>query len=68
MKPAPEIASLITGKCCALHNIIRDRYPVMLAPMLDREDQHYNLIPGAWQNGYDMHDINRNICGNTSKT
>ena len=34
--------------------------------MLDQEDQHNNLIPGTWQNGYDMTDINRNIGGNTS--
>ena len=26
--------------CCALCNIIRDRYPVMQAPMLDQEDQN----------------------------
>ena len=63
----PEIASLITSTCCVLHNIIRDRYPVMQAPMRDQKDQHYNLMLGAWQNGYDMHDINRNVGGNTSK-
>ena len=39
----------------------------MQAPMLDQEDQNYYLFPGAWWNGYDMHDINRNIGGNTSK-
>ena len=67
MRHRPEIATLVTSTCCVLHNIIRDRYPVMQAPMLDREDQHHNLIPGAWRNGYDMHEINRNIGGNTSK-
>ena len=67
MRHSPQIATLITSACCVLHNIIRDRYPVMQAPMLDREDQQYNLIPGAWRDGYDMQDINRNIGGNTSK-
>ena len=42
MRHRPEIASLITSTCYVLHNIIRDCLPVMQAPMLDREDQHYN--------------------------
>ena len=67
MRHRPEIASLSTSTCCVLHNIIRDRYPLMQAPMLNREDQHYNLIPGAWRNGYNRHNINRNIGGNNSK-
>ena len=67
MWPRPEIASLITTTCFVLHYIIRDRYPVMQAPMLDQEDQHFNLIPGFWRNGYDMHNINGNIGSNTSK-
>ena len=66
MRHRPEIASLMASACCVLHNIIRDRYSAMQAPMLDRENQIYNLIPVAWQNGHDMHDINRNIRGNTS--
>ena len=64
---SPEVATLVTSTCCVLHNIIRDRYPLMQAPMLDREDQDHNLIPGAWRTGYEMHDINRNLGGNTSK-
>ena len=60
-----RIASVITSTCCVLHNIIRDCYPVIQHSML--EDQHYNLIPGAWWKRYDMHDINKNIGGNTSK-
>ena len=67
MRHTPEIASLMTSTCCVLHNIIGDRYLAMQAPMLDQENQIYNLIPVAWRNGYDMHDINRNIGGNTSK-
>ena len=40
---------------------------MMQSPMLDREDQDHNLIPGAWRTGYEMHNINRNLGGNTSK-
>ena len=35
MRYRPENASLITSTCCVLHNIIRDRFPVMQDPMLD---------------------------------
>ena len=64
---SPKVATLVTSICFVLHNIIRDRYPLMQAPMLDRKDQDHNLIPGAWRTGYEMHDINQNIGGNTSK-
>ena len=64
---SPEVATLVTCSCCMLHNIIRARYPLMQAPMLGREDQDHNLIPGAWRTDYEMHDINRNIDRNTSK-
>ena len=64
---SPKVATLVTSTCCVLHNIIRDRYPLMQAPMLDRKVQDHNLIPGAWRTGYEMHDINQNIGGNTSK-
>ena len=64
---SPEVATLVTSIFCVLHNIIRDRYPLMQAPMLDREDQDHNLIPGAWRTGYEMQDINWNLGGNISK-
>ena len=63
---SPEIATLVTSTCCVLYNIIRDRYPLMQAPMLDREDQDHNLIPWAWRTGYEMH-INSNLGGNTKR-
>ena len=64
---SPEVGTLVTSTWCVLYNIIRDRYLLMQAPMLNREDQNRNLIPRAWRTGYEMHDINRNLTGNTSK-
>ena len=64
---SPEAVTLVTITCCVLHNIMRDRYPLMQVPMFDREDQDHNLIPGAWSTGYEMHVINWNLSGNTSK-
>lgn len=67
MRQSPEVVNLIVTVCCILHNIIRERYPNINIQLYDIEDQNHNAIPGAWRAGIQMHDINRNIGGNTGK-
>ena len=46
----PETVEKIVMACCALHNYLRtvsgDKY---LAPLIDREDDHQEINPGAWR-------------------
>ena len=44
-----KTVKLIVETCCLLHNIMRDRYPVMQNALMDVEDDDHNIIPGRWR-------------------
>ncbi len=52
----PVTVRLITTTCCLLHNLMRTRYPRMQNALVDREDRHGNVVPGAWRRGRHMMD------------
>jgi len=49
MQHTPSTVALIVKTCCLLHNLMRTRYPGVQNPLLDREDQDHNVIPGEWR-------------------
>ena len=49
MQHSPSTVKLIVETCCLLHNLMRTRYPGVQNPLLDREDDDHNIIPGEWR-------------------
>ena len=39
----------ITLACCALHNMLRTRFPTLRVGLVDREDNDHNVMPGEWR-------------------
>ena len=50
------VTTIVTAVVC-LHNISRKRYPVSHVRLMDREDRHHNLIPGAWRRMVVLDDV-----------
>ena len=61
---APEVVESITLACCCLHNLMRMRYPRLQNNLVDHEDDQHNVIPGAWREGENLDDIQRDRGGN----
>ena len=55
---------VLVRTCVVLHNFLRTRNPACDADVEDREDEHHNLIPGAWRNDACLLDLNRRQGGN----
>jgi hypothetical protein len=67
MRQQPEAVSNIVLACCTLHNLLRIRYPVVNIGLIDAEDNEHHLVPGAWRNGVNMHDM-ENVAGGNLAT
>ena len=61
MRQEPETVATIVLACCCLHNLMRLRYPSLQNAVLDQEDANHNVIPGAWRQNANMHDM-ENVC------
>jgi hypothetical protein len=57
MKQSPKTVTDIVLACCCLHNIMRLRYPAAQNCLLDVEDENHHVVPGAWREGVNMHDM-----------
>lgn len=44
-----KTVEFIVEACIVLHNLMRNRYPVMHRRAVDREDENGNIIPGEWR-------------------
>lgn len=64
MQQGPEVVRLITEVCVVLHNLMRIRYPGQQNVLLDAEDPDHNLVPGAWRNDANMHDVGNVVAPN----
>ena len=53
----PSYAVKITKACMTLHNIMRTRYPAMQNADLDQEDEHGQIVRGAWRDDPVLADI-----------
>ena len=62
MYQCTETVEEIMLACCTLHNVMRMRYPHAQNAVLDQEDDNHQLIPGAWRDAANMHDM-ENIRG-----
>lgn len=60
----PETATKVVLACIVLHNLVRDRYPILHEPDVDREDQAHNVVPGAWREGQQLWPACRRQGGN----
>lgn len=49
MEQKPVNAVKIVQGACALHNLMRTRYPTMTNSLVDREDRRHNLVLGSWR-------------------
>lgn len=50
--------------CVILHNFLRMRNPAADANVMDQEDVHHNLLPGAWRDQANMADMHQPQYGN----
>ncbi len=57
MAAQPEQVRQITLACCVLHNLMRIRYPSQQNAALDKEDEDHNIVPGAWRQQAELHDL-----------
>ena len=60
----PDHAQNIVMCCVILHNLMRTRFTGPQDEIIDREDDHHNLILGEWREGKQMIDLGRSIGGN----
>lgn len=59
-----ENVPVLVRTCVMLHNFLRTRNPGGDADVEDHEDEHHNLIPGAWRNDVNLLDMNQRQGGN----
>ncbi len=52
----PTVISIVLA-CVCLHNLMRSRYPGPQNAVVDREDNHHNIIPGAWRETVDIPEV-----------
>ena len=53
----PDTVRDIIEACVVLHNLMRMRFPTLQNQQLDSEDSEHNLIPGAWGETANMHEV-----------
>lgn len=64
VRQKPEtVITMVMASCC-LHNLMRTRYPGLQNALLDQEDDNHQVIPGAWRQGRQMHDMENADGGN----
>ena len=49
MQQPPDVVQLLVECCVVLHNLLRIRMPAIHNVEVDREDEHHNVIEGAWK-------------------
>ena len=49
LRQRPRTVASIVLACICLHNLMRMRYPAQQNADVDQEDQHHNVVPGAWR-------------------
>ncbi|KAA0183248.1 hypothetical protein HAZT_HAZT010340 [Hyalella azteca] len=50
LQQSPKKVEALVLACCLLHNLMRTRYPMLIAEGLDREDPvTHHMQPGAWR-------------------
>ncbi|XP_014671660.1 PREDICTED: putative nuclease HARBI1 [Priapulus caudatus] len=59
MQQEPDTARLIVEACVCLHNLMRMRYPTLQNAALDYEDGYHDMVPGAWRQHANMHDVDQ---------
>lgn len=64
MQQLPLTVQAIIEACVCLHNFIRLRNPAIQNNQLDGEDAAHNLIPGAWRQDANLHDLHIPQLGN----
>lgn len=64
MQPRPSIVQNIVECCVCLHNWMRIRYPALHKGMVDEEDDHHNVVPGASRQLAQLEDVQRLVGGN----
>ena len=64
LRQSPRTVTSIILTCVTLHNLMRIRFPQLQNAQLDRDDDHHNVIPGAWRNQAAMDDMGRPQAGN----
>lgn len=62
MHQTPQTVTKIVLGCLTLQNVLLGRQPVRPGEV-DAEDEHGNIVPGAWRDHVDLTD-NRNVQGN----
>ena len=63
MRQHPDTVTSIVIACLCLHNIMRLRYPTMQNQLVDFEDMNRQVVPGAWRDRTDLHNL-RLVGGN----
>lgn len=53
----PETATVVSGACLTLHNLMRLRYPGLQNLDLDQEDDDHQLVAGAWRDQAVMQEV-----------
>ncbi len=65
MRQTPQTVTSIVLACICLHNLMRLRYPAEQNQDVDQEDQHHNIVPGAWRLNQPLLDFQpRGVRGN----
>lgn len=60
----PDRACLVIKACVCLHNLLRSRNPAADNAIIDNEDQDHHVVPGAWRQHCQMHDMDNLQRGN----
>ena len=64
MRQQPHTVRTICLACICLHNLMRLRYPRLQNEALDAEDENHHVIPGAWRQHANLHDMDEVFGGN----
>ena len=64
MNQSKDTITSIVLASCALHNIMRIRYPGVYHGIVDNEDEHHKLVPGQWRQGLNWQDMGELTAGN----
>ena len=64
MRQQSHTVRTICLACICLHNLMRLRYPRLQNEALDAEDENHHVIPGAWRQHANLHDMDEVFGGN----
>ena len=59
LEQKPDTVRDMVEAAVVLHNLLRQRNPVIATPEVDHEDEAGNVIPGAWRDTVDWPDVDQ---------